>query len=78
MRVPSLALSLSATEIAVQPERSLRSTLAIAAMVFQLRVVTETPYSRSSAPRNPMTFMWRLYIPMTNTGQSAPSAAGHR
>src|SRR4029077_1421660 len=42
------------------------STLAIAPMVFQLRVVIGTPYSRSSAPRNPMTFMWRRYIPMTN------------
>ncbi len=30
---------------------SLRSTLRIAAMVFQLRVVTATPYSRSNSPR---------------------------
>jgi hypothetical protein len=30
-------------ETAVQSGRSLRSTLAIAAMVFQLRVVTDTP-----------------------------------
>jgi hypothetical protein len=32
-----------ATLIAVQSDGTLRSTLAIAAMVFQLRVVTETP-----------------------------------
>ncbi len=34
---------ISATEIAVHSDGSLRSTLAIAAMVLQLRVVTETP-----------------------------------
>ena len=35
-------------------------------MVFQLRVVTGTPYRRSNVPSNPMTFMWRRYMPMTN------------
>ena len=41
----SFVTGTSATGIAVQSDRSLRSTLAIAiaAMVFQLRVVTETP-----------------------------------
>jgi hypothetical protein len=37
------ATSARTAVIGVQPDGSLRSTLAIAAMVFQLRVVTETP-----------------------------------
>jgi hypothetical protein len=41
-RIVISAVGVSATEIAVQSDRSLRSTLAIAAMVFQLRVVTGT------------------------------------
>jgi hypothetical protein len=41
-RITHLAL-VSATEIAVQSGTSFRSTLAIASMVFQLRVVTGTP-----------------------------------
>jgi hypothetical protein len=65
-RLAGSALGVSATVAVVHSGASLRSTLTIAAMVFQLRVVSGTPYSRSSAPRNPMTFMWRLYMPMTN------------
>ena len=39
----SSALAVSATVAVVQSGASLRSTLTIAAMVFQLRVVTGTP-----------------------------------
>ena len=35
-------------------------------MVFQLRVLTGTPKSRSNVPRQPMTFMWRRYRPTMN------------
>jgi hypothetical protein len=45
---------------------SLTSTFAIAVKVFQLRVVTDTPKTRSNIPRYPITLICRLYRPTTN------------
>ena len=42
-RIANSAAAVSVIEITLQSDGSLRSTRAIAVMVFQLRVVTETP-----------------------------------